>query len=315
MAIQRLDLTGDDPPLPDRFLGDANQPQPLQAVQITPLNVHDDQCPSRVHVLFLGALAVLGRLDEVPRKSEIVDTLGGQQAGGIGREIRLHESAGRRDEPRVDPPGTGGPIGIGIDLGIVEGFRLIRSRGWRREAGVGFQDDRVVLQSGFDGLLKSEEATLVQSPGRGSRLGAGKGRDDQRDDQRQQRKPGYSNGCTPSLFEGGDTIGAGADGRPADRRSNFWKEGLASGKAKGETWTAAPSNSLRLPTTTTSSSPWRPWVISIHLPLVMPVCTGTDLALPCSTMNTDLPFGPLMTACGGRTSALGISRTPMVSSA
>ena len=59
-----------------------------------------------------------------------------------------------------------------------------------------------------------------------------------------------------------------------------------------------------------SSSPRKPEVISIQRPSLMPVCTGTDVALPCSTMKTDLPFCVLITAWGGTTNACGISRNP-----
>ena len=48
-------------------------------------------------------------------------------------------------------------------------------------------------------------------------------------------------------------------------------------------------------------------VISTHLPSVIPVWTGTTLALPCSTNEERGPLPPLLTACGGTTSALGIS--------
>src|SRR5712692_2585672 len=87
-----------------------------------------------------------------------------------------------------------------------------------------------------------------------------------------------------------DTAGVGGSG---DRRSNFWTADFASGSLNGAGVTGEPSTSLRLPTTTTSSSPDNPDVISIQRPSLIPVCTGADFASPPSMMNTDFPFGPL----------------------
>ena len=123
-------------------------------------------------------------------------------------------------------------------------------------------------------------------------------------------------GSLPLLYFWAGAAFDGGEGRtPAERRSNFCCAGFASGNWKGDICTGLSSKSCRLPTTTTSSSPWRPCVISIHLPSVMPVCTGTDLAFALLD-NEDVicPFGPLITACGGRTSAFGISRNPSDSS-
>src|SRR2546425_3862847 len=97
---------------------------------------------------------------------------------------------------------------------------------------------------------------------------------------------------------------------PGERRSNFWTAVFASGRLNGAGVTGEPSSSLRLPTTTTSSSPDNPDVISIQRPSLIPVCTGADFACPASMMNTDFPFGPLLTACGGRTNAVGMSPRP-----
>src|SRR6266849_4889148 len=105
-------------------------------------------------------------------------------------------------------------------------------------------------------------------------------------------------------------VGAAGAEVPGDRRSNFWTADFASGRLKGAGVTGEPSSSLRVPTTTTSSSPDNPDVISIQRPSLIPVCTGTDFACPASMINTDFPFGPLLMACGGRTNALGISRSP-----
>ena len=92
---------------------------------------------------------------------------------------------------------------------------------------------------------------------------------------------------------------------PGERRSNFWTAVFASGRLKGAGVTGEPSSSLRLPTTTTSSSPDNPDVISIQRPSLIPVCTGAAFACPAAMMNTDFPFGPLLTACGGRTECVG----------
>ena len=122
-----------------------------------------------------------------------------------------------------------------------------------------------------------------------------------------------SHGWSPYFFcVEGDEVSAveRGGGPPGPRRSNFCFDSVASGKLNGDTRTGVPSKSLRLPTTTMSSSPRKPEVISIQRPSLMPVCTGTDVALPCSTMKTDLPFCVLITAWGGTTNACGISRNP-----
>ena len=66
-------------------------------------------------------------------------------------------------------------------------------------------------------------------------------------------------------------VDAAGAGDPGDRRSNFWTADFASGRLKGAGVTREPSISLRLPTTTTSSSPDNPDVISIQRPSLIPV--------------------------------------------
>ncbi len=307
LPIERLDLARDDAALSHGFFRDVHQPQPFQTVQVAALDGYDDEGAPGADILFLRPLAVLGRLHQIFGVAEIVDPLARQDAGGVGAQVGLEQAAADQ-EAGIDAPGSCRSIGIGKHLRIVERLGLIGPGAGSGEAGVGLLHDRMALQAGFNRLLQAEKTALVGCAVGPGRLGQCQRGDCQHHGEEECSRSSGRHGLAPSYV-------AGDDGWPAERRSNFCCDSFASGNLNGEACTGLPSRSRRFPTTTTSSAPPSPLVISIHVPFVMPVCTGTDLALPWAMIKTDLPFAPLITACGGNTSASGISRRSKASSA